>query len=132
MDIDFGVNAMADDYPQLADWNLLKQGTAWRTPGKIIWDNHLFYNHALDQNKTVDNYLKLYKKNGFTLMIHVYTPKEFRYVNMSGLKNQIFGEKMGRFSIIASVISENPNDPEFDQLMLDLIKRTMIKWGHIE
>lgn len=123
--VDSLVKTIAGKHKQLADWNKEKEHTSWGTPGKRIAFNHLYYAHAISKRKPTDDVRKLYNRNGCTITIHVYTAATFKTVNMTA-DYQVFGERMGPYYVLASVVTEKPKRPSLESEIISLIRKAMV------
>lgn len=123
------IGKIADDYPQLEAWGKEKAGAHWTGSGRKITHNQLSYSHNLKQAGS-SNYKDAYEKNGCHISVKVYTEKEFMMVAGVGVKTMIFGKKMGEYRLIASVITENPEVPELDEKIYDIIRTCVKDFGN--
>lgn len=123
--VDSLVKPIAGEHKQLADWNKEKETTGWRAPGKRTAFNHLYYAHAISKRKPTDDSRKLYNRTGCTITIHVYTSQTYELTN-STADYQIFGERMGSYYVLASVITEKPQKHSLEGEIIGLIRKAMV------
>lgn len=119
-EIDKQIRKFVPEYPQLADWDLQKRDPHWWSTGKKLTENELTYSHSLSPTKS-SNYRDWYGKNGCRIRVAVHTEDEFRRLSGPGIKTRIFGLKMIELRIIATVITENPEVPELEQKINNII-----------
>ncbi|MFH1437139.1 MAG: hypothetical protein ABIJ56_15635 [Pseudomonadota bacterium] len=115
------IGKIAGDYPQLEAWGREKPDAHWTASGRQTTHNQLSYSHNMKQAGT-SNYMDSYDKNGCHISVKVYTEKEFMMVAGVGVKTMIFGRKMGEYRLIASVITENPEVPELEDKIYEIIR----------
>ena len=126
--VEEGIDAIASKYPQLADWTVLAQPPDWQagpvwSPGRAFprGVRELFYSHGRIQSTSSD-YRDGYGESGCTVDVLLYTPEEFSRAAGAGVKTQIFGEPLGDFYLVVSVITEHPEVPELEEQIVNIIR----------
>jgi len=124
--IDQHVGVLAPYYPQLVDWNVSSVGENEHGlfhSGKNVdlAARRLSYSHAVTPTTSAD-YRDRFGANGCEIYVAAYTEDEWRRVQGAGIKTHIFGQRMGPFHIVASVITEKPQVPELERQITMIIQ----------
>ncbi len=128
--VDEAIGTIASSYPQLADWAVIAQEPQVLQPGPHGWSpgkafprgtRELFYSHGRILSTSSD-YRDGYGENGCTIDVLLYTQEEFFRVAGAGVKTQIFGEPLGEFRLVVSVITEHPEVSGLEERVVNIIR----------
>ena len=72
------------------------------------------------------NYKDRYGQNGCDIRINVCTQEQWGRISGPAIKTKIFGLKMAKLFIVATVITENPEVPALEQKINDIIRSAAV------
>jgi len=113
--VDSEIQKLKNNHPYLSDWDKEKTETESISTGKEIIDTRLTYNHATYSGKSPGGRKDWCGQDGCYIKIKIYTGLEGPY-----MKTRVFPLK-GRLSVIATVITGNPENPELEQKINEII-----------
>jgi|ERR1051325_3675684 hypothetical protein len=121
--IDEQIGKLAPQYPQLAAWNQVKTTNDFTVSGKLISPDELTYTQDMRRVHSSD-YRDWYGKNGCSVRITLITEADYEKLGMGAVKMGVFGEKLGDRRIVATVITEHPENTKLEQTINNLIRET--------
>jgi hypothetical protein len=127
--VDQDIEALMNQYAQLASWKSAKTSREFWSPGKELTPYQLLYSFHMKKSPTND-YRDGFEKQGCEIWIRLYTREEWAKVAGRGIKTQIFGEPVQDRFLVLSVKSEKPEIPELEQRIADLVRRRAAAWHH--
>ncbi|HEY2953243.1 MAG TPA: hypothetical protein VGK40_11695 [Verrucomicrobiae bacterium] len=121
--IDEQIGKLAPQYPQLAAWNQVKATNEFTVPGKLITREELTYTQAMRRVHSSD-YRDWYGRNGCSIRITLIAEADYEKLGSGAVKMGVFGEKLGDRRIVATVITEHPENLNLEQTINNLIRET--------
>ena len=121
--IDEQIGKLAPQYPHLAGWNQVKTTNDFTVAGKLISRDELTYTSSMRRVHSAD-YRDWYGKNGCSIHITLIAEADYEKLGAGAVKMGVFGEKLGDRRIVATVITERPENLKLEQTINNLIRDT--------
>ena len=121
--LDEQIGKLAPQYPQLAAWSQVKTTNDFTVSGKLISPDELIYTLGMRRVHSSD-YRDWYGKNGCSIRISLITEADYEKLGTGAVKMGVFGEKLGGRRIVATVITEHPENSKLEQTINNLIRET--------
>jgi hypothetical protein len=124
--IDEQIGKLAPQFPQLAAWSRIKATNDFTVHGKLMLRDELIYTQAMRRVHSSD-YRDWYGRNGCSIRIALVSEADYEKLGSGAVKMGVFGEKLGDRRIVATVITEHPENVRLEQTINNLIRETAAK-----